>query len=139
MLRQIVRHVDTACYRLEEPTSSADTALDLSHLNPVIRAMNLPDRKVEMKRAHRLCVPIGKGQEQIPDIVRERVEWIDFLQYIITPQTAVDVGPFQAPIPLWLHHMNPLFVEQPPFFVALTPTLNLMVPVAKDDTLPPQD
>jgi hypothetical protein len=42
-----------------------------------------------------------------------------------------------VPIPLWLHHMNPMFVDRPPFFVQLTPAQTLMVPVAKDGQLPP--
>jgi hypothetical protein len=44
-----------------------------------------------------------------------------------------------VPIPLWLHHMNPMFVDRPPFFVQLTPAQTLMVPVAKDGQLPPAD
>jgi hypothetical protein len=137
--RRIVRHVDTACYRLEEPSEDAETPLDLTHLNPEIIDAELPDREAKLRRARRLCVPIGKEQQEIPDDVRRYVEWVDFLQYVITPRTPGAVPAFELPIPLVLHHMNPLFVEQPPFFVQLQTTRSLMVPIAKDGVLPPSD
>lgn len=138
-VRRIVRHIDTACYRLDEPTDDAETPLDLSHLNPEIIDQELPDRHAELRRARRLCVPIAKGEQAVPDDVRRYVEWIDFLQYGITPRTAADAPAFEAPIPLVLHHMNPMFVTQPSFAVKLTPTRSLMVPIAKNGELPPSD
>lgn len=138
-VRHLVRHVDTACYRLAEPTQDAQTPLDLAHLNPEIIEQQLPDRHAELRRARRLCVPIGKGQEPVPPGVRRYVEWVDFLQYRIAPRTAADAPAFEASIPLVLHHMNPLFADQPAFFVQLTPARSLMVPVAKDGELPPSD
>lgn len=137
VVRRIVRHVDTACYRVDEPTPDAQTPLDLSHLNPEIVAHDLADRRAELRRARRLCVPIGKNQEPVPEQVRRYVEWIDFLQYGITPRTAADAPAFEGPIPLRLHHMNPLFAQKQPFDVVLKPARSLMVPIAKDGQLPP--
>jgi hypothetical protein len=51
-ISQVVRHFDVACYELEEPTTSADRSLVLTHLNPVIQAMQFGPRVVGMSQAH---------------------------------------------------------------------------------------
>jgi hypothetical protein len=131
-IKQAVAHFDFACYELEEPTQDPDRTLQLSHLNPVIQQMNLPNRLVEMKRAHHLCVPIAKNNQQVPPGIRALVEWVDFLKYRVVPT----VPP--PPLPLWLGHLNPLYAEVDPFFTVLQPDrLRLMVPVAKDGHIPP--
>jgi hypothetical protein len=132
-IKQIVEHLDVACYELAEATPSADRTLVLSHLNPVIKAMQLPNRVVEMKRAKQLCVPVAKNNQPVPPGVRDIVQWVDFLKYRIdVVQAAV------PPLPLWLTHLNPLFAGVPPFPVMLAnQELRLMVPVAKDGQLPP--
>jgi hypothetical protein len=127
----MVEHVDVGCYHVE-PTEDADRTLVLSHLNPVIRAMGLPNRTVEVHRAHQLCVPIAKNQQPVPPGVLDYVEWMDFLKYRIVPE-----GPI-PPLPLVLTHLNPLFANVASFFTVLQPErLRLMVPVAKDGHLPP--
>lgn len=132
-IKQIVSHLDVACYELAEATPSVDTTLVLSHLNPVIKAFQFPNRVVEMKRAKQLCVPVAKNNEQVPPGVREIVEWVDFLKYRID----VLQGPV-PPLPLWLTHLNPLFAGINPFPVVLAnEELRLMVPVAKDGHIPP--
>jgi hypothetical protein len=131
-IKQIVSHLDFACYELAEATSSADRTLVLSHLNPVIQAMQLPNRVVDMKRAKQLCVPVAKNNEQVPPGVRDIVEWVDFLKY------RIDVAGAVPPLPLWLTHLNPLFAGLDRFPVVLgNDDLRLMVPVAKDGQLPP--
>jgi hypothetical protein len=132
-VRQLVSRLDLACYGLEEPTSSADRPLGLSHLNPVIDAFNFPNRGVIMRRARQLCVPVAKNNEVAPPGVTDIVEWADFLKY------RVDVVQGAGPaFPLWLTHLNPLFQGIPPFPVTLFPEeVRLMVPVAKNDHIPP--
>jgi hypothetical protein len=132
VIKQFVAHFDFGCYELAEPTQDHDRTLVLSHLNPVIQEMNLPNRIVEMKRAHQLCVPIAKNAQPVPPEVRQLVEWVDFLKYRVVPN--------QPPpaLPLWLGHLNPLYTEVNPFFAVLTPErIRLMVPVAKDGHIPP--
>jgi hypothetical protein len=128
----VVRHMDFGCYGLEEPTSDANRNLLLSHLNPVLIQQGLPSHAVRMERAHQLCVPIGKNQEPIPEAVRERVRWVDFLKYRVTPLA----GPL-APWPLTLSHLNPLFAEKQPFNVTLFGSPRLLVPIAKNGVIPP--
>lgn len=132
-IRQIVSFIDQACYDLAEPTSEADTTLVLTHLNPVIRAFGFPNRVVEMKRARRLCVPVAKNAEVVPPAVRDIVEWLDFLKYRI--EVVQGAGPI---IPLWLTHLNPLFAGLDRFLAILElEDRHLMVPVAKNDHIPP--
>jgi hypothetical protein len=128
----LVRHLDFGCYGLEQPTSDANRNLLLSHLNPVLVQQGLPSHVVQMERARQLCVPIGKNQEPIPDPVRARVRWVDFLKYRVTPVA----GPL-APWPLVLNHLNPLFAGQQPFNVTLFGPPRLLVPVAKNGLIPP--
>jgi hypothetical protein len=130
-VKHLVQHLDVGCYHVE-PTADADWTLVLGHLNPVIRAMGLPNRVVDVRRAHQLCVPIGKNAQPIPLEVRPFIEWMDFLKYRVVPQDPI------PPLPLWLTHLNPLFAALPPFFTVLQPErIRLMVPVAKDGHLPP--
>ncbi len=136
-VRQIVSHFDFACYALEEPTSFANTPLVLSHLNPVIRAMPLEDREVILRRAHQLCVPVAKGNQVVPPAALELVRWVDFLRYHVAPANAAAIPAVQAPIPLVLTHLNPLFAGADPFFTVLQAPLKLLVPVAKNGVFPP--
>lgn len=128
---RMIRHLDVACYEFEELTQSADINLGLSHLNPIVRDMNFPNRVVHLERANQLCVPVGKNQQPIPEDVLQVVQWVDFAQFqfdLITPPP--------PQFPLWLSQLNPLFGN----FTQVT-TLHdphtLMVPVAKDNTPPP--
>lgn len=136
---QLARYFDLGCYELEEPSSPAMTDLTLSHLNPVIRNMGLPDRDVHMRRARELCVPIAKEQQQLPAEIEEFVIWSDFLKYNIRPEQPIPM------LPLMLTHLNPLFQGAAPFNVSLSPSIpwlpqthpRLMVPVAKNGSIPP--
>lgn len=138
-VRQLVSHFDLACYDLAEPTADVNVPLWLSHLNPVIRAMDLPARFGFMRRARQLCVPVAKEEQPVPPGPRARVQWSDFLKYKFRP-----VAPIPE-LPLWIRHLNPLFAWVAPFLTELqvvNPALpatwpELMVPVAKNGVLPP--
>jgi hypothetical protein len=132
-VRSAVEHMDFACYGLEQPTSDANRNLMLTHLNPVLVDMGLPPHNAQMQRARQMCVPIGKEQQQIPQGVRRLVSWIDFLKYNLTPAAPL------APLPLTLNHLNPLFVDRPAFPVVLFGEPRLLVPVAKNGVLPPNN
>jgi len=135
----IVRHFDFACYELEQPTQDVQFPLGLSHLNPVIQGMNLPNRAVRMRQANQLCVPVGKSNQAIPQTALQFISWIDFLKYNLTPLNAASVPAYQAPIPLVLTHLNPLFANVPSFATVLQAPLKLLVPVAKNGVFPPND
>jgi hypothetical protein len=138
-VRDLANHFDLACYDLAEPTAFLNFPLWLSHLNPVIRAMGLPNRFGYLQRARQLCVPIAKEEQPVPPGPLSRVQWSDFLKYKFRP-----VAPI-PPLPLWIRHLNPLFAWVAPFWTelqAVNPALpaqwpELMVPVAKNGQLPP--
>lgn len=130
-VRRFVQSIDLACYELEQPTSLANRPLWLSHLNPVVRAFNFPNRLATLERARHLCVPVAKNQEVIPDDVLQRVQYIDLLSY----QTDRPVTP--PAFPLTLQHMNPLFSQVPPTNTTLHDPGPVLVPVAKNHVLPP--
>jgi hypothetical protein len=134
-IKTIVSYVDQACYKLEDPTPSADQPLVLTHLNPVIRAFGFDDRSVIMRRARTMCVPIAKNNEVVPPQVEALVRWADFLKY------SVDLVQGTVPVfPLTLTHLNPLFAALPPFPATVyNDPIHLMVPVAKNDHVPPKD
>lgn len=137
--REMASYFDLACYDLAEPTADVNFPLWLKHLNPVIRAMNLPDRFGYMKRARQLCVPIAKEEQEVPNGPLARLRWSDFLKYKFRP-----VAPIPE-LPLWIRHLNPLFAWVAPFLTELqaaNPLFpatwpELMVPVAKNGKLPP--
>ncbi|MEO1229903.1 MAG: hypothetical protein AAFZ18_13430 [Myxococcota bacterium] len=140
-VRQLVQHIDVACYKLQQSTSDVNFPLTLEHLNPVVRGYNLPGRNTRMRRAFQLCLPVGKDNQPIPPAVRQIVRWVDFLRYRLNPVPAVSMD-------LWLEHRNPLYVGAAPFFESLftPPNLHLMVPVSKRTPgpnggvfIPPQD
>jgi hypothetical protein len=133
----IVRHFDFACYELQEPTQDVQFPLSLSHLNPVIQNMNLPNRAVRMRTAKQLCVPIGKNAQPVPEPALSFISWLDFLKYDLTPFNQAAVPAYQQPIPLVLTHLNPLFANAPSFATVLQAPLKLLVPVAKNNVLPP--
>lgn len=131
-VRRLVQHLDFACYRFEEPTPPANANLWLTHLNPVVRAFGFPNRLVQLESSKHLCVPVGKNMQPIPEDVKDVVEWVDFMQYDIDLLT-----PVPPEFQLWLQQLNPLFAATPPALTWLRRPTDLLVPVAKDHTLPP--
>lgn len=131
-VRRLIEHLDFACYQFEEMTPSADRNLWLSHLNPVVSAFGFPNRFVHLNGSKELCVPVGKNQQPIPEDVRRVVAWVDLMGFqfdTITPPPPI--------FPLWLSQLNPLFAGVPPVLTQLQPPTTLLVPVAKNNTLPP--
>jgi hypothetical protein len=131
-VRRLISHVDLACYAFEEATPPANRNLWLSHLNPVVKEFGFPDRLVQLERSHQLCVPVGKNQQPIPEDVLRVVEWIDLMQFQTDP-----ISPPPPTFPLWLSQLNPLFAGAPDTHTFLEEPRTLMVPVAKNNTLPP--
>lgn len=56
---QIIRFSDVLCYNLDGLPLDKD--LSLKHLNPVLRAMGLPDEHVKVTESTKLCVPVAKN------------------------------------------------------------------------------
>ena len=125
-VKRLIEHVDVACYRLEAETLDANLPLTLSHLNPIVKNLDLDDRVTNLRRARQLCLPVSKDDQAVPLDVLHVVQWVDFLRYALDPVPDVSIG-------LQLRHLNPLYAAQPWFGVTLAtpPNLQLMVPIAK--------
>lgn len=61
---QIIRYSDVLCYNLDGLL--LDKQLKLTHLNPVLRAMGLPDEDVKVQETTKLCVPVAKNGQFPP-------------------------------------------------------------------------
>ncbi len=64
-VNQIIRFSDVLCYNLDG--QPLDKQLKLTHLNPVLRAMGLPDEDVKVTETTKLCVPVAKNGQFPPN------------------------------------------------------------------------
>ncbi len=129
-----IQWVDLACYGLETPAVPS-LPLTLTHLNPVLRGMGLPDELVKLTTPRQLCLPVIKNNGVPPPAVMRLVQFIDLKCY----DFSTDSGPVN--VPLSLTHLNPVLrgmglpVEQ----VTMTVPQQLCVPVAKNNQAIPPD
>lgn len=129
-VRRLVSFIDLKCY-LEKPPEPLNLGLALTHLNPVL-ADRLPPHKAVVLDNRKLCVPVQKNDQRIPDEVLDIVRWIDLEKY------NVETEPLPEPVTLTIDHLNPLLADLPTEKVTLTQGRHLMVPVAKNGEFPPE-
>lgn len=125
---RLVSFIDLKCYR-EAPATPLNTFVRLTQLNPVLT--NLPPAVAAVFDNHQLCVPVRKNNQPIPDDVLNIVRWIDLEKYNIV------TTPLAAPVTLRLNHLNPLLAALPAETVTITEGKQLMLPVAKNNVIPP--
>lgn len=123
----LVRYIDLACFRTSPPTPLGIN-LTLTQLNPVLTG--IPPTTVSVREDRQLCVPVRKGNQEIPPDVQRIVQWIDLEKYDI-------IAPALTPITLTLRHINPLLSGLPAETATLTGRQQLALPVAKNNVLPP--
>lgn len=129
-VRRLVQYIDLKCYELFTTTDTPPIGLRLTHLNPVLRDMGLPDEEVRMRAPKQLCVPVIKGTVAPPTEVRNIIQWLDLKKYELD-------APAMAPVTLVLTHLNPLLAKHPQEKVVLTAAQHIGVPVAKNGKIPP--
>jgi hypothetical protein len=78
-------------------------------------------------------VPVRKNQQNIPAASLNILRWVDLEKFPAAPNVVI------APVNLMLRHLNPLFVNLPQVPVTLQDANSLLVPVAKNNQLPPLD
>jgi hypothetical protein len=106
-------------------------AVGLSQLNPQLQ--QIPPHPMTLDWTRRqLCVPVRKNAQPIPLPVLNILRWIDLEKFPANPPVMI------APVPVILHHLNPLFANLPWVQVILQQANSLMVPVAKNGNFPPQ-
>lgn len=129
--KQLVSGLDLECYRTPGP--SMDFDLTLTHLNPVLRDLGLPQHQVRIKELVQTCVPVRKNNAWPAQPALPFIRHIDFACY------RVEAEPFPSPIAINLTHLNPVLANLPQHTVYLERPAQLCLPVAKNGKLPPDD
>ncbi|MEV6906589.1 hypothetical protein [Amycolatopsis sp. NPDC051071] len=87
---------------------------------------------VKVGPTRQLCVPVSKRGDEIPREVLTTVQWLDLAKSDVTTSPSV-VGP----VTLKLTHLNPVLASLPAEEVVLTEPVQLGLPVAKNEKIPP--
>ncbi len=124
----LVRYIDLKCY-LEAPQAALNIGVNLRHLNPVLG--NLAPHNAGITFNRQLCVPVQKNNQPIPADVLNIVRWIDLEMFDITTPA------LPAPFTLQLRHINPSLVNLPPETVTIQQGIQLGLPMAKNNLIPP--
>lgn len=127
-IKDLVAYIDIKCY-LAQPQTPMNKVLRLSHLNPVLSHLAPHDAVVTYNR--QLCVPVQKNNQAIPTEVFNIIRYIDLEKYDI--QTPV----LPAPVSLTIEHINPSLSWLPRETVTMQAANQIMLPVAKNNVIPP--
>ena len=124
----LVQYIDLECY--EADGAHPQFGVGLTQLNPQLLGI-LPHPMALTQAPRQLCVPVRKGQQQIPEQILNIVRWIDLEKFAAVQPVQI------APVPVELNHLNPMFDHQPAVDVVLETANSLMVPVRKNNGFPP--
>lgn len=132
-LLRYLRWIDLACFEAHS-SEALNIPLSLSHLNPVLQEMGLPDEDVILTELSQVCVPVAKNETYPPVAVRQLIKYIDLACFELE---AEPIDPFE----LDLRHLNPVlqelgFEDQATNIVA---PKQLCVPVLKNEQQPPEE
>lgn len=128
-VQSLVRFLDLECWRVSEDPHSIFT-LALRQLNPQLG--NIPQHNMTLDTSPRkLCVPVRKNQQAIPDASLNIIRWVDLERFTARPPVTIN------PVTVVLNHLNPMFTTLPPITVVLQTAQALMVPVSKNNNNPP--
>ncbi len=127
-VRMLVQFIDLKCY-VEQPIAALNIGVNLRHLNPVLAG--LPPHNAGITTNRQLCVPVRKNNQAMPAAVFNIVRWIDLEKYdLVTPA-------LNPPVNLTINHINPALVGLPTESVQLQQATQILLPVAKNNMIPP--
>jgi hypothetical protein len=126
----LIRFLDLECYKVTEAQIHPDFAVTLRQLNPLLTSI-LPHTMRLTSSPRKLCVPVRKNQQVIPDASLNIIRWVDLERFPALQPIQIN------PVVLTLRHLNPLFSTLPQVQVVLQRAIALMVPVAKNGQTPP--
>ena len=132
-VQRYLAYVDWRCHQISGPPLGLHLKVD--HLNPVIAEMFGSREKIVVQEPQQLCVPVAKDDVFPPDEVRKLVQWLDVKCYRIDSDRQIGGEPIK------LTHLNPLLANgetETTFFEGPAP-IQLCVPVAKNESYPPDD
>jgi hypothetical protein len=127
-----LRFADLKCYRITGPP--LNLPLHIDQLNPEIAALFGPSDEIIVREPEQLCVPVAKNNQFPPPDVLHLIQWLDLKCY------RVEATPIH-PAPIKLKHLNPLFanIPQEEAWIDGPAPIQLCVPVAKNERVPPDD
>lgn len=127
----LVQYIDLLCYQTD-PLPHPQFTVGLTQLNPQL--VGIPQHSMMLDwQPRQLCVPVRKNAQFIPAPFLNIIEWIDLEKFAADPHVLI------APVNVQLQHLNPLFAALPWVPVVLQEAVALMVPVAKNGAIPPND
>jgi hypothetical protein len=127
----VAQFVDLECYDTD-PGPHPQFAVGLSQLNPQLQ--NIQPHVMALNGEHRqLCVPVRKNAQFIPAPILNLIQWIDLEKFPAVQNVMI------PPVAVQLQHLNPLFAGFPWIPVVLQEANSLLVPVAKNGQIPPND
>jgi hypothetical protein len=130
-VRAFVQFIDLECYQTD-PGPHPQFAVGLTQLNPQL--VGIPPHVMNLDATPRqLCVPVRKNAQFIPQAALDIIRRIDLEKFAANPPVAI------APVNVQLQHLNPLLANLPWVPVVLQEAIALMVPVAKNGAIPPND
>lgn len=128
----LVQFIDLECYQTD-PLPHPQFAVGLTQLNPQLQDDIAPHGMALVSEPRQLCVPVRKNAQFIPPAFLDIIQWIDLEKFAADPQVEI------APVNVTLQHLNPLLAHLPWVQVVLERAVALMVPVAKNGAIPPND
>jgi hypothetical protein len=128
-----IRQVDFACYRIEADPLPGEMSINLTHLNPVLQDMGLPQHTVFLRRPVQLCLPVAKNGKHPKEEILNLVQFLDLECYETRP---IDPQTFSVT----LTQLNPQLTGIPPHKMNLdSEPRQLCVPVRKNAQQIPDD
>jgi len=128
---QFVSGLDLECFNTPGP--ALGITVQLTHLNPVLRALGLPVHAVTIRELQQTCVPVAKNG------VPPQPAALPFVQNTDLACYRVDAAPLPTAVSLVLKHLNPVLGGLPSHNVTMVQPAQLCLPVAKNGVLPPAD
>lgn len=128
-IQQLIRYIDLECWNVD-PEPYPSFSLLLTQLNPQLVNAIPPHPMTLVQSPRQLCVPVRKGNQDIPVPVRPLVRWIDLEKFAADPDVTI------PKVKVVLSHLNPLFADLPAWEVWLEVANSLMVPVDKNNSIP---
>jgi hypothetical protein len=125
----LAQFVDLECWDVDAQAHPSFT-VGLTQLNPQLTGI-APHPMTLASSPRQLCVPVRKNAQAIPAAILNLVRWIDLEKFAANPTVAI------APVNVVLQHLNPLFADLPQVPVVLQTANALLVPVAKNGAIPP--
>jgi hypothetical protein len=127
---QLVSGLDLECFPTQGP--ALNLGVQLSHLNPVLRAMGLPPHNVVIRELVETCVPVSKNG------VVPQPAALPFIQHIDLACYRVEAAAI-PPVNLTLKHLNPVLINLPSHVDVLLQPQQLCLPVGKNGVVPPPE